>query len=138
MSVDTTGKAAGGRARAASLTPEQRSAIARKAASTRWTAPKAAAPEDSKPQIPPSAPIPMALDAGKPPERNDEGRDPTLYNRLFNTPDGQKVLDDLAARFYYVKTYVPGGLEAQRESEARSCRRDVLHYIIRRTSMAAE
>lgn len=100
--------------------------------------PKKPEGEDRRPEIPPQ-PVPYALDAGKPtPDRNDEERDPTLYNRLFNTPDGQKVLDDLAARFYYVKTYVPGGPEAQRETDARGARRDVLHYIIRRANMAAE
>lgn len=48
------------------------------------------------------------------------------------------MLEDLAARFYYVKTYVPGGLEGQRESDARAARRDVIDFIIKRASMTRE
>lgn len=91
--------------------------------------------EDTPPPVPPPA---FALDAKNPSGRADLERDPNLYNRLFNTPDGQKVLDDLAARFYYVKTYVPGGVEGQRESDARAARRDVIDYIIKRTAMVSE
>lgn len=100
---------------------------------------KAAVPgrEDQRPRLETPAPPPFALDANNPPERSDQDADPTLYNRVFSSHDGQKVLEDLAARYYYVKTYVPGGVEAQRESDARGARRDVIDFIIRRTSMAA-
>lgn len=101
--------------------------------------PRKGSGEDRAPTPPPTPPgLPLAHDASKPPEHADFDRDPNLYNRLFNTPDGQKVLDDLAARFYYVKTYVPGGIEGQRESDARGARRDVIDYIIKRTSMVRE
>lgn len=93
--------------------------------------------EDQRPRLETPAPPPFALDANNPPERSDQDADPSLYNRVFSSPDGQKVLEDLAARYYYVKTYVPGGIEAQRESDARGARRDVIDFIIRRASMAS-
>lgn len=123
-----TGKAAGGHARAASLTKAERSAIASKAAKKRW------AGEDTRPPIPPAPPVPppATRDPTDVPRRNDEDRDPTLYNRVFNTGDGKKVLEDLTARFYDVDTYKPGGLDAQRESDARGAKRSVVHFILRR------
>ncbi len=134
MTTEQSGQA-GGKARAAKLTKAQRSAIAKKAADKRWGEDRAPTPAPSVPQAPSPG---YAFDAKDPPAPADRERDPNLYNRLFNTPDGQKVLDDLAARYYYVKTYVPGGLDAQRESDARGHRRDVLDYIIKRTSMVSE
>jgi len=129
MSDELGGRAAGGYARAKALTKAQRSAIAKKAATKRWSR-----GEDSKPPIPPAPPVPPAAlrDPTDVPRRNDEDRDPTLYNRVFNSPDGKKVLEDLTARYYDVDTFKPGGVAEQRESDARSARRGVIHFILRR------
>lgn len=51
------------------------------------------------------------------------------FNRVFNTGDGQQVLEHLTAKFHDVRIYHPGGLEAQRETERRAARKEVMEYI---------
>lgn len=45
---------------------------------------------------------------------------------------GQKVIEDLVARFHDRSIYVAGGLEAQRETERRAAQKDVITFILRR------
>lgn len=45
---------------------------------------------------------------------------------------GQKVLEDLVARFHDRSIYVSGALEGQRETERRAAQKDVVTYILRR------
>lgn len=45
---------------------------------------------------------------------------------------GQKVLEDLCARFHDRRTYVQGGLEGQRETERRAAQKDVVTFILAR------
>jgi hypothetical protein len=45
---------------------------------------------------------------------------------------GQKVLEDLVARFHDRDTYVPGGVEAARETERRAAQKEVITFILRR------
>jgi len=53
------------------------------------------------------------------------------YYRVFvGHHEGAKVLEDLTARFFDVEVYVAGGIEAQRETERRAARREVLRYIL--------
>ena len=52
--------------------------------------------------------------------------------------EGKLILEDLVRRFYDVNTYVPGGIEGQRESERRSARREVVHYILTRIGQVKE
>jgi hypothetical protein len=51
------------------------------------------------------------------------------FQRLFNTNDGQEVLEHLTAKFHDVRIYMPGGLEGQRETERRAARKEVMEYI---------
>lgn len=39
-------------------------------------------------------------------DRNYKTCDPQLYTYLFNTDAGQKVLEDLTARFYHIQSFV--------------------------------
>lgn len=56
---------------------------------------------------------------------------PEAYARVFEQHhEGTAILEDLVARFYDVNTYVPGGIDGQRESDRRSARREVVHYIL--------
>jgi hypothetical protein len=56
---------------------------------------------------------------------------PEAYARVFEQHhEGVAILADLARRFYDVNVYVPGGLEAQRETERRAARREVIHFIL--------
>lgn len=45
---------------------------------------------------------------------------------------GQNVLEDLVARFHDRPIYVPGGIEAQRETEKRAAQKEVVGFILRR------
>lgn len=45
---------------------------------------------------------------------------------------GQKVLEDLLARFHDRPVYVAGGMEAQRETEARAAQKEVVGFILRK------
>lgn len=45
---------------------------------------------------------------------------------------GANVLEDLVARFHDRPIYVPGGIEAQRETEKRAAQKEVIGFILRR------
>lgn len=51
---------------------------------------------------------------------------------------GQKVLEDLCARFHDRSIYVPGGLEGARETERRAAQKDVITFILRRLGQLDE
>lgn len=57
------------------------------------------------------------------------------YEVLFASPAGQLVLEDLVSRFCG-KVYVQGGLEAQRETDFRSGKREVVEHILRQINRA--
>lgn len=45
---------------------------------------------------------------------------------------GQKVLEDLCARFHDREIHVPGGIEGQRETEKRAAQKNVVAFILRK------
>lgn len=45
---------------------------------------------------------------------------------------GQKVLEDLCARFHDRAIYAPGGIDGQRETERRAARKEVIEFILKR------
>lgn len=45
---------------------------------------------------------------------------------------GRKVLEDLMARFHDRPVYVRGGVEAQRETDARAAQQAVIGFVLRR------
>jgi hypothetical protein len=47
-------------------------------------------------------------------------------------PAGRAVLEDLVARFHDRDIYVPGGLEAARETEKRAAEKGVIAFVLRR------
>ena len=51
---------------------------------------------------------------------------------------GQKVLEDLLARFHDRSVYVPGGIEGQRETEKRAAQKEVVGFILRRLGQIPE
>lgn len=51
---------------------------------------------------------------------------------------GQNVLEDLVARFHDRPIWVPGGLEAQRETDKRAAQKEVVGYILRRLGQVKE
>ncbi len=56
---------------------------------------------------------------------------PEAYARVFEQHhEGVLILEDLVRRFYDVNVFVPGGIDAQRETERRAARREVVHYIL--------
>lgn len=56
---------------------------------------------------------------------------PEAYARVFvQHHEGVAILEDLVARFYDVNVFVPGGIDAQRETDRRAARREVVHYIL--------
>lgn len=65
--------------------------------------------------------------------------DPAAYARVFEGHhEGAKILEDLARRFYDVNTYVAGGVEGQRESDRRSARREVIHFILQQIGQVGQ
>lgn len=61
------------------------------------------------------------------------------FARVFEGhAEGVLILQDLVGRFYDVNTYVPGGIDAQRESDRRSARREVVHYILTRIGQVSQ
>lgn len=55
------------------------------------------------------------------------------YARVFEQHhEGVLILEDLVHRFYDVNVFVPGGVDAQRETERRAARREVVHFILTR------
>lgn len=101
---------------------------------------KAAPGEDRAPHAAAPAPSPAPPQMPPPePKRHDRAADPGLYDRVFcQGNDGPKVLQDLCARFFDVPTYIKGGVDAQRESDARGARRDVLHYVLQQLKQVAD
>lgn len=58
---------------------------------------------------------------------------PEMYHRVFvGHAEGAKVLEDLVARFHDRSVYVPGGVEAERETQARAAQKEVIGFILRR------
>jgi hypothetical protein len=51
---------------------------------------------------------------------------------------GQKVLEHLVALFHDRPVYVVGGLEAQRETEARAAQKEVVGFILRKIGQIEE
>lgn len=58
---------------------------------------------------------------------------PEMYHRVFvGHHEGATVLEDLVARFHDRPVYVPGGIEAERETNARAAQKEVVGFILRR------
>ena len=56
---------------------------------------------------------------------------PEAYARVFEQHhEGVLILADLTRRFFDVNVFVAGGVEAQRETERRAARREVVHFIL--------
>ena len=53
-----------------------------------------------------------------------------MYAEVFTVGNGPHVLNHLDALFRARVTYVPGGIEAQRETERRAAQKDVVDYIL--------
>jgi hypothetical protein len=51
---------------------------------------------------------------------------------------GQKVLEDLLARFHDRAIYSAGGIEGARETERRAAQKDVVGFILRRIGQVEE
>lgn len=51
---------------------------------------------------------------------------------------GTNVLEDLLARFHDRAIYVRGGIEAQRETEARAAQKEVVGFILRKLGQIQE
>jgi hypothetical protein len=51
---------------------------------------------------------------------------------------GAKVLRDLLARFHDRQIHMPGGLDAQRETEKRAAQKEVVGYILRKLGQIDE
>lgn len=57
--------------------------------------------------------------------------DAAMYARVFvDHHEGRLILEDLAARFYDVQVYVPGGAEGARETDRRAARREPVQFIL--------
>lgn len=55
------------------------------------------------------------------------------YSQTFEGfKPGQKVLEDLMARFHDRSIWMPGGVEGARETERRAAQKDVVGFILRR------
>jgi len=64
---------------------------------------------------------------------------PEMYSRVFvQNPEGQQVLEDLVGRFHDRSVWVPGGAEAQRETEKRAAQKEVIGFILRRIGQIHE
>lgn len=62
-----------------------------------------------------------------------------LYSRVFvGHHEGATVLVDLCARFHDRAIHVPGGLEAQRETEKRAAQKEVIGFILRKIGQVNE
>lgn len=53
-----------------------------------------------------------------------------FFAEVFTIGNGPLVLDHLEAIFRARHTYVPGGIEAQRETERRAAQKEVIDYIL--------
>ena len=68
----------------------------------------------------------------KPPIAQQRIAEPDDYRATFEQfKHGQKVLEDLSARFHDRRVYTPGGVEGQRETERRAAQKEVIEYILR-------
>lgn len=57
--------------------------------------------------------------------------EPAAYARVFEGHhEGALILADLVRRFYDVNVFVAGGHDAQRETDRRAARREVVHFIL--------
>lgn len=64
---------------------------------------------------------------------------PEAYSRVFEQHhEGSLIMADLTRRFYDVNVFVPGGIEAQRETERRAARREVIHFILTQLSQVGQ
>ena len=62
--------------------------------------------------------------------------DPAVYQRVFEeNREGQLVLEELV-RIFHRHPYVPGGLEAQRETDYRAGQNKVIDHILTRINQA--
>ncbi|WP_223621181.1 hypothetical protein [Lysobacter sp. ESA13C] len=62
--------------------------------------------------------------------------EPIDYQRVFEgDPVGVRILEDLVSR-YGTNPYVKGGLEAQRETDFRAGRLEVVNFILRKINQA--
>lgn len=58
-----------------------------------------------------------------------------MYARVFEGHhEGALILEDLTRRFYDRQLFVPGGLEAERETAHRLGQREVVMHILRQLS----
>lgn len=55
-----------------------------------------------------------------------------VYQRVFENGEGAEVLEHLVALFHDRRTYVAGGLEAQRETERRAAQKEVIDFVLRK------
>ena len=51
---------------------------------------------------------------------------------------GEKVLQDLVARFHDRDTYVAGALEGERETQRRAAQKEVITWILRKIGQVGE
>lgn len=71
-------------------------------------------------------------DPRKLPELSDDAKAlAALYQRVLTTPEGEKMLLDLTARFYDRPVYVQGGADAARETERRAAQNEVVAFMLR-------
>ena len=61
-----------------------------------------------------------------------------FYAEVFTIGNGPIVLDHLDAMFRARQTYVPGGIDAQRETERRAAQKEVVDYILSMIAQAQE
>jgi hypothetical protein len=61
-----------------------------------------------------------------------------FFGEVFTIGNGPLVLDHLDARFRARQTYVPGGIDAQRETERRAAHKEVIDYILAMIAQAQE
>lgn len=74
----------------------------------------------------------------KPPELTDGEKElAALYQRVLTSPEGEKLMLDLTARFYDRPTYVAGGPEGARETERRAAQAEVIAFILRQLGQVA-
>jgi hypothetical protein len=65
--------------------------------------------------------------------------EPEDYVATFQTfKHGEKVLEDLTARFHDRRIYQAGGLDAARETERRAAQKEVMEFIFRMIGMTPE
>lgn len=69
----------------------------------------------------------------KPEQARQQLATPEDYRHTFEGfKPGQKVLEDLVARFHDRAVWVPGGPEGARETEKRAAQKEVIGFILRK------